>query len=311
MAQSVSALLERAQVGEPQQAGGLQVFGLRFDPDGPLAYQTLDEALTSQALEVTEVSDGGSVPTLRLVNKADGRVFLMAGEQLIGAKQNRVLNTSLMVAPHAELPVPVSCVEQGRWAYRSRSFGSHGTSSHSRLRAKMTRHVSDSYLSTATPRADQSEVWREVACKLGSMGSRSDSMALEQTYSDHARRIDADFGNLAPPEGCIGVAFALHGKVVGADLFDQPATLAKLWPKLLRSYAIDALEQPDQSAAPLTAEALSDWLRSAARVEAKPFPSPGLGEDVRLQGQGVVGAGLVVEGRPVHVQLFAEVASAV
>jgi hypothetical protein len=311
MTASVSALLERAEVGEPQQAGGLQVFGLRLDPDEALAYQTLDEALAGQALEVTELSEGGSVPTLKLVNRADGRVFLMAGEQLIGAKQNRVLNTSLMVAGHAELPLPVSCVEQGRWRYQSRSFGSHGTSSHSRLRAKMTQQVSASYTDFDTPQANQGEVWREVSSKLGSMGSHSGSMALEQAYADHAPRIEADFGALTPPEGCRGVAFALHGRVVGADLFDQPATLAKLWPKLVRSYAIDALDGPAQPADPLAAAAVADWLRAAARAEAKPFPSPGLGEDVRLQGTGIVGAGLVVDGRPVHVQVFAEMANAV
>src|SRR5262249_61609992 len=129
-----------------QTAGGLHVFGLRHDLPPALGYLTLDDALESQALKVTEVSEGGNVPTLKVVNTSGAHVFLMAGEQLIGAKQNRVLNTSLMVAPEVELPVPVSCVEQGRWAYHRRDFGSSGTSSHARLRAQMNKQANDSYV---------------------------------------------------------------------------------------------------------------------------------------------------------------------
>src|SRR5437764_3330138 len=135
----VAELLRHVRVTGPQRAGGLQVFGLGHDLPPATDYQTLDEALAAQAFAVTEASEGGSVPTLKVSNKSARRVFLMAGEQLVGAKQNRVLNTSLLIESGTELPVPVTCVEQGRWSYRSRTFGSSGSSSHSRLRAKMTR----------------------------------------------------------------------------------------------------------------------------------------------------------------------------
>src|SRR3954466_641475 len=84
--------LQTLEVAEAHAAGGLQVFGLRWHHDKDLTYSTLDDALAAETLEVTEVSDGGSVPTLKVINKADAMVFLMAGEQLVGAKQNRVLN---------------------------------------------------------------------------------------------------------------------------------------------------------------------------------------------------------------------------
>src|SRR5262249_17010261 len=122
MSATVLDALRRVRVTDARQAGGLQVFGLLHEPPARLDYDTLDEALAAHTLEVTEVSEGGSVPTLKVVNKAGKLVFLMAGEQLIGAKQNRVLNTSIMVPAAGEVPIPVSCVEAGRWAYRSRQF---------------------------------------------------------------------------------------------------------------------------------------------------------------------------------------------
>src|SRR5258708_6067147 len=129
-APSVSDLLRSVRVADAQTAGGLHVFGLWHDLPPALGYLTLDDALESQALKVTEMTEGGNVPTLKVVNTSGARVFLMAGEQLVGAKQNRVLNTSLMVAPEAELPVPVSCVEQGRWAYRRPDCARSATPSH-------------------------------------------------------------------------------------------------------------------------------------------------------------------------------------
>ena len=127
MPSSLSERLQHVQVSEPTEAGGLQVFGLRWEQEGGLSYVTLDDGLASGLLEVTEVSSGGSVPTLKVTNKGDTMAFLMAGEQLAGGKQNRVLNASIMVGARTELPLPVSCVERGRWAYRSAQFGSTGS----------------------------------------------------------------------------------------------------------------------------------------------------------------------------------------
>src|SRR5205085_319269 len=111
---------------------------------------------------------------------------------------------------------------------------------------------------------------------------------------------------LSAPEGCSGAAFVFGGRLLGVDLFDQPATLAKLWPKLVRAYALDSLMETETQAEPLTGDAVRQWLRTAATAKAETFPSPGLGEDWRLESKGVVGAGLVVEGHPVHVEMFAD-----
>jgi hypothetical protein len=303
---AIPQMFHRVAIQPPRAANGLQVFGLKIEAPGALRYETLDEAMSRHDLEVTEISEGGSVPTLKVINKSEGRIFLMAGEQLIGAKQNRVLNTSMMVEGKTATSIPVSCVEQGRWGYRGKAFGSHGTSSHSTLRRKMTRSVTESYLACATPRSDQGEVWHEVHRKLDAMGSTSMSCELEQTYMDTRPRLDSVLHALPAPEGCNGALFVLHGKVAGLDLFDQSATLAKLWPKLLQSYAIDALEQSPSTAVELSTTDVEEWLKKLDQVQPRPFPSPGIGEDVRFNGPDVVGAGLVVEATPVHVQMFAE-----
>jgi hypothetical protein len=304
MPQQISQLLQTVHVTDPQQAGGLQLFGLRWENEDALNYSTLDDGLADKTLDITEISEGGSVPTLKVVNKADRMVFLMSGEQLIGAKQNRVLNASIMVPKKSELPIPVSCVEAGRWRYRSPKFASGGSMSHGALRKMMSRHTTESYRREGSPKSDQSEVWGEVSRKLAKMGSASPSHELEQAYADHEYRLSDTLGQLKLPQGCSGVVFAMDGEIAGADLFDKPDTLAKLWPKLVRAYALDALERSDTSKAGVTPDAVRGWLRSASEAKSETFASPGLGQSLRLQGTKVLGASLVVDEHPVHVELF-------
>jgi hypothetical protein len=211
-----------------------------------------------------------------------------------------------MVGGRTELPIPVSCVEANRWSYRSRQFASGGTTSHGILRAKMCRQATRGYQATGTPTSDQHAVWDEVTRKLGMMGSTSPSRALAQAYEDHLQRLDQVLTKVAVPKGCCGAVFVIHGRIAGVDLFDQPATLARLWPKLVRGYAIDALERTADDNGPLSREAVAQWLQTAASAHSRSFKSPGLGDDVRLEADGLVGAGLVVENQPVHVELFAE-----
>src|SRR5262249_13231463 len=148
---------------EARSADGLQVFGLRWRPGSGPDYLTLDEALAAGTLDVTEVSEGGSVPYLKAVNRGDEPVFLMAGEHLVGARQNRILNTDVLVAARSELVIPVSCVEAGRWGYTSPRFASGGTLPHGALRRLLSGHVHDSYARGAGAASRQGEVWQEVS----------------------------------------------------------------------------------------------------------------------------------------------------
>src|SRR5437764_10974759 len=112
------------EVIDATAVNGLQAFGLKRPSHSSLSYLTLDEALEKDLLDVTEINEAGTVAGLRVSNKADQLLFLMSGEHLKGAKQDRVLNISIMVPSKSEVHIPVSCVESGRWQYRSRRFAS-------------------------------------------------------------------------------------------------------------------------------------------------------------------------------------------
>jgi hypothetical protein len=231
-------------------------------------------------------------------------IFLMAGEQLVGCKQNRVLNSSIMVPPKAEMPLPVTCVERGRWGYSSRAFSSAGTSSYYGLRAMMSGHAHKSYRSSGMPTSDQREVWNEVSRKLDATRSPSRSDAMQDAYRKYSAKVKELEEKLPAPADCNAAVFVVAGVVVGSDFFDKKETLQKLWPKLIRSCSLDALEQPSQNLTSTSADYIATWLERSAKATQEPFPSPGLGQDVRIEGEDTLGASLVLDDHPIHMELF-------
>ena len=121
------------QLGEPRESDGLVVTPIFPTADPVCDYLALDEALIG-GLTVSEVSREGSVGELRVRNPLGTAALLYDGEELAGAKQNRILNLTVLVAAGAELTVPVSCVERGRWDRQGPQFRSAGHISYPELR---------------------------------------------------------------------------------------------------------------------------------------------------------------------------------
>jgi hypothetical protein len=292
--------LPEIQVGEPMTHEGLSVFPLFSAPGGDVNYLLSDEAIGAGTLSVEEVNESGSVPELMVTNSGDTRVLFIEGEELRGAKQNRVLNTSVLIGARSKVKIPVSCVEQGRWAYRSRRFGSSGTHSSSKLRAVLKQSVSESARRGEGHRSDQSKVWKEVSRQMDSFACESPSMAMSDTYEALRERREAVQARIDYVEGATGVAVALGGKVVAIDLFDKPSTCRKAWDRLLSGFVMDALEPGQQPGSSGAAEvrALLDRLGTA---DWKPAPAVGEGEEFRADAEDQTHASaLLFGGSVVH-----------
>ena len=184
-------MLPEIQIGEPLYHNGLAVFPLFSPAKGVVEYLLSDEAIKNRSVVVEEVTEAGSVPNLRVTNQNDSKVLFLEGEELRGARQNRVLNTSVLVAGHCKVTIPVSCVEQGRWRYRSHQFASGETHSSSKLRHHLKRSVSESLKAGHGHMSDQVAVWNEVTRQMTSLGSSSPTRAMADTYEEHraARRL--------------------------------------------------------------------------------------------------------------------------
>ena len=150
----IQETISNLDVGDPQHFANLTMFPLLNDHQVDADYLTLGEALQKEQVEIGEVSENGSVPELLFKNGSDKDVLLLDGEGLAGAKQNRVLNITILVAAGQTIVIPVSCVEQGRWSYRSSKFRESGRVMYSQGRREKMAQVSGMMKRYGTRSAD-------------------------------------------------------------------------------------------------------------------------------------------------------------
>lgn len=328
MSPEIASACAGLRVGPPVHAAGVSMFPLFADGAASAlaepGYTVLRDALAAGTGRVTEVSEGGSVPVLRFSNDAPHPVLLLDGEELVGCKQNRILNLSILAPARGDIEIPVSCVEMGRWSRRSAQFSSPGRTMYAQLRASKMAQVNRSLREAGQHSADQGEIWASISAKSRRMGSRSQSEAMSGLYEQREAEIERISRELKPQPGQVGAAFALHGRLAGVEWFDAPGTLGRYLPAIVAGYALDAIDTPDEDdlfahgphvaptrhddAAPKSqAPSLEDVRALLARIAAcapERRPGVGLGEDLRVGEHGLVAAALVEAGRVVHLCAF-------
>jgi hypothetical protein len=293
----------RLQLGDPVEHRGVVIAPL-FPRSNPKAeYLTLEDALPL-GFRITEVDAAGSVPELLACNPLDTPVLLYDGEELLGAKQNRILNVTVLVAAKSETRIPVSCVEQGRWHARSNRFEAARHAAYPNLRRRKAERLSAEPLARGIA---QSAVWEEVAAKAGRHGVHSATGAAADIYRgrDHAlSRLRRAFP-VAP--GQSGAVLALGDDQLCLDYLSRPSAFTRLYPKLLDGYLLDALEHLDGKSA--SSDRLLDFVRALKMMPQRRSPSAGLGDDLRLVGPGVIASGLVVDRELLQLSAFTSNAS--
>lgn len=299
----IDSALAGISIGEPISFRNLTMFPLVNRDETWAPYLTLDEALGVCGIHVTEVSDSASVSSLRVVNTLDRQVLLLDGEEIVGVKQNRVFNLTILVPAATELIVPVSCVEAGRWSHMSRESTPAPRAQYAAGRSERMTQVSESLSREEGRSSDQSRVWDHIEDKRRRMGVESPTSAMADIYHRFSGGIEEYVQAIQPVDGQAGAVFALNSDIVGVDLFDARSTLRSLLPKLVRSYALDAVEPALPSSVP-EPDSAAAFLKRVGTADTRSFPAVGLGEDVRLRGDGVSGAALVVDDRILHLCSF-------
>jgi hypothetical protein len=313
--QPISDFLSHTHLGPQQFFKSLSLWPLRLGADAPTSrvpYGPLADAISGRRIEVDEVDAGGSVPHVRVRNNGDQAVLFLFGEEIRGAKQNRVANASFLVPAHSDLVLDVSCVEAGRWQRHGRQrFSSSKEILSSALRRKMSRTVGASRLRGGSFHANQADVWREIGQRVEFSGVGSPTSA----YADYVGSRDSDLREIERAfrcvEGQVGFVACIGGRVAGLELIGRPDVFAASFRALLRSYAVDAIDaavvqDPTASTAEKTQDGVDSPEAFLEAISAEPCrrsPSLGAGLDLRLSGSRAEGCALV-DGAVVHLTAF-------
>jgi hypothetical protein len=277
------------------------------------AYITLKEGLDKELVLITEVSEGGSVPNLMVTNNADLPLLLLDGEELIGAKQNRIVNTSLLLPAHSKTMIPVSCTERGRWNYNSKHFGDSGVIMSSKARYNKSERVKNNLERGAGYDARQGEVWNDIETYHNAFNSSSKSHALRDVFSEQQGNIDQFLQKFPIQPGQCGLAVFLNGRFAGLDFVSSPQAYSTLHKKLISSYTIEALIDirqgkerimSDPGEAVFVLRGFNNHLiETATETEFKPV---GLGIDYRYTAQRGTASALVLDNKVVHFSAFSD-----
>jgi len=281
-------------------ASGLLVFWLNAKEHAPaLEVATLDEARKSGALLITE-RDQATVPELIVENRGKTHVLLLAGEILVGGKQNRVLREDILLPPWSgPRAIGVFCVEQGRWNEARRDFESKGSFAQPGLRSMLLE------------RPDQARVWDSVAKSARAAEvPASPTGSYQAIYEDgkiqaHLSEVERGLP-LRAPTLAHGAAVFAGTSHLGLDLFHAPSLFGREWPKLLRAHAVEAYRRPptpDTHESKLRAQ-VEAVIGQAAKVEGTLRGNAGVGQLFEFRPAAGRGAALLFEGRAIHTAIL-------
>jgi hypothetical protein len=271
----LAGLLDKISLGTPSTYRNLTLTPILLK-DGPLSSvepMSLEDALAAGTLRVSEVSAEGHVPELRVSNSGEAPVFILDGEELVGAKQNRIVNLTILVPPHSETVIPVSCIEAGRWGYSRPGFAAAGRVLNPEIRYRKAEAVTKSLKEKRLRFSDQRAVWDGVDKMLYALGSTSPTRALSDGYENRANAVSEYLAAFAIQPGQAGVIYRIGGVLAGLDLFGSERTFARSFPKLVRGSALQALAGYEKAGRPPLDEL--NFLRSSLAAHADRFPAVG------------------------------------
>ena len=300
----IATHLSALELGELKQFKKLGVIPLFVsENDGP-EYLTLTETLDQELLTVTEVSSGGSVPDLKATNKSDRPVLLLDGEELTGAKQNRVLNTTILLKEKSETIIPVSCTEQGRWSSVSETLKGTDHVLASTMRMAKTASVSYSLKRKRRFESDQREMWGSIKGLDFCLGVESPTTAMRDIFESRRTTLDEYVSEFKCLPDQKGLLVFVGNKIAGLDTLSRSSAYSTIHPKLVKSYAMDALVSRKTRAAEPSISQARDFLKEASNCKEKKYESVGHGWDHRLEGKSAVGSALVHQDKVIHMALF-------
>lgn len=270
-------LLSAWRIGMPVSHDRLTIYPVLSDESADTSdLITLDEGLHAGTVTITELgadgsrtivhrerpSDGAEVNKLALTNNSGKMLILIAGEMLIGGKQDRIVGHDCIVPSTGKpLPLDVFCVEHGRWSDGAAFGPSRGVSGGgSTVAAGISGHgtappapppppmamAPPSIREKAEAKKSQHEVWNSVAKAVTVSGARSSTGDLKSAYNDEKMNdrietFDHALKSKLSAKNVVGVVVVVGGRITTADVFASSSLFHAYWSKMLKSYAAEAI----------------------------------------------------------------------
>jgi hypothetical protein len=302
----MNGYFEGLEFGKLQQFNEMAVLPIFTKNEGNIGYLTLKEALDQNLIDITELDESGVVPELKVKNYAEVPVLLLDGEELLGAKQNRIVNTSILLKEHHETIIPVSCVEQGRWSDNSKNFKYSDRIASYQLRNVKSASVKKSVENLGRYSSDQRAVWDEVHKLQDKTEVHSPTSAMGDVYEAKSHDLDNYIKAFKLVEDQKGLLVFINGKIMGLDVISSKSAYKILHKKLIKSYALDSMVQKDDEKirSNIKLDLAYKFINEIVKSEETKNESVGYGYDYRFASDSYIGSTLVFNDEVIHASFF-------
>ena len=315
---------------ESQKYKNMEVIPVKLNSCSNKDYLTLKRGIRAGFVEITEC-EVSTVGTVLARNNSNIPLILIDGDEIVGAKQNRIMNRSLIIPPNSSMHVSVSCTEQGRWHYGrqrrifddidniprenfrdninvySEDFEELGGEEHfdcSDFAADLNTRIDKSY-NLFEDRNCQSGVWSSISDLERKTAFRSRTSALNDNYENH-RVIHNEFlKHFKMDFGQSGAIFIINGQIKGFELFCNPSVYQDYHEKIFRSYIMEAMINDSSCYSPnISFYELEAFLREISKAEFRHSRSKGIGRHMNFANKYGTGSVLIDGRNLVHINYF-------
>jgi hypothetical protein len=288
--------------------GNLGLVQVRVEPEADFLFRPAGSELKTGGLIISESTGEGVVGKLLAMNNTATYLLLTDADVLVGAKQNRVLNKSILLAPRSKTVIDVSCIERLRWNYTSENFSNPQSLADPDLRKEKARVLFSLKHDPEGQIPDtQRAVWSHVHEKIRETGCQSKTESYSELINFSMDRAASDFPVCEPSPGCNGLAVILDRKVISIDLFGREEVYLYYFPMLRDSayrmaHQGKKLKPVDQHEAYFKVLDTLDNFEEGERFPEGNYPGTGLFNTVET-GE-IVGFELTYSGKLVHNAIF-------
>ena len=300
---------------ESQRYRNMEVIPVRLNNNGNKDYLTLRRGMSAGFVEVTEC-EMSTVGAVLARNNSDIPLVLIDGDEIVGAKQNRIMNRSLIIPPKTTMSVSVSCTEQGRWHYgRSRRDIYDGEQINPNGREYSENFEASDFAADFSTRKAKSEnlfqnidcqssVWNSISELENKTAFKSRTGALNDNYAyhraihnDHLRHFKLEYGQS-------GAIFVINGQIKGLELFYDPVVYQEYHEKIYRSYIMEAISNKSLFRSDISYIQLKSFLKEISNAEFRYSENKGIGRHMNFSNRYGTGSVLLDGRHLVHLNYF-------
>lgn len=265
----------------------------------------LKKGLQMGLVKISEL-ENASVNKLNVINNAITPLLILDGEELIGAKQNRIVNATYIIPPKTTMKIEVSCTEEGRWKYTTNHFKYSGHFAESKLRKAKAQGVTKSLKKSKTRKSNQARIWNRISKVSDNLDVKSETSAMREIYTNNKAKINKYLENLKDENDTIGSIILINNEVSGIELLFNTILYKENHKKLIESYIPEAIERKNENYNNKSID-VDEFINKIITSKTQQYKPEGIGVDVRVESEDIIGSTILLENNPINASFFRKI----